>query len=199
MIYDNLNQDPNGLRNVGLAAGAWLVLSHGYALWKGEAVREWLKKFPFHLGWGRGLLIVSAIWAWFLFKGLDIGIVAIPAMDMGEYFNLRPTIMTLIPIAAVLVGMFCEEFLSVRALGCFTLLAAVVPLDAAFLRVPLSRLLLVTPTYVALIAALFWIGMPYTLRDQITWATASAKRWNALCGVGVACGIAILACALTCW
>ncbi len=196
MIYDTLNQNPDGLRNVGVVIGAGLVLAHGWALWQGDAARGWLRRFPFNVVLGRVLLGLAAFWAWALFKGIDWGILSIPRMDMGEYYTLRPKIMFLIPVTAVLVAWFSEEFLSVRALGCLLLLAAAIPLDAAFLHQPVSRLLLVAPAYVAVVAALFWIGMPYLLRDQIDWATANTRRWNLLCGAGLAYWLAVLACAI---
>ena len=145
---------------------------------------------------GRVLLDLATFLAWALIKVIDWGILSIPRMDRGEYYPLRPKIMFLLPGTAVLVAWFCEEFLSVRALGCLLLLAAAIPLDAAFLHEPVSRLLLVAPAYVAVVAALFWIGMPYLLRDQIDWATANTRRWNLLCGAGLAYWLAVLACAI---
>ncbi len=199
MIYDTLNQSPTGLRTIGLTVGAWLVISHGYALWKSGQTQAWLQKLPFNSRFGQITIGFAAFWAFFLFKGLHIGPVEIPRMDMGEFFNIRPFIMAAIPLTAFLVILYCDEFLAARALGTLLLLAAAVPLDAAFQREPTSRLLLVFLAYAAIVKGLFWIGMPYLLRDQIKWASASAARWKALCLGGLAYGVAILAFALTSW
>ena len=199
VIYDTLNQSPTGLRTIGMAVGALLVLSHGLALVQGGRTRAWLKQLPFNAIFGRVVMVIAAIWAFFLFKGVNLGFIEIPRMDMGEFFHLRPILMILVPITAFLVITFCEEFLSARALGCLMLLVAAVPLDAAFLHEPQSRLLLAALAYVWITVGLFWIGMPYLLRDQVNWATASTKRWGVLCVAGIAYGTAILACALMWW
>ena len=199
MIYDTLNQSPTGLRTVGIAVGALLVLAHGFALVRAEPTRAWLKQLPFNVILGRVIIVLAALWAFFLFKGLNLGGIEILRMDMGEFFHLRPILMILVPLTAFLVITFCEEFLAARALGCLMLLVAAVPLDAAFLREPQSRLLLAALAYVWITVGLFWIGMPYLLRDQVNWATASTKRWGALCMAGIGYGAAILACAMIWW
>lgn len=199
MIYDALNQSPTGLRSTGIAVGTWLLASHVFALWQADRVMAWLKAFPFNKPAGIGLIALAGIWSLALFQGLDLGPLEIPRMDMGEFYTLRPKLMLLVPVATVLVALYCQEFLAVRALGCVLLLAAAIPLDAAFLKEPASRLLLVALAYGALTLSLFWIGMPYLLRDQANWATASKTRWSALCAAGIVYGAAILACALAWW
>jgi len=166
VIYDALNQSPTGLRTTGMVFGTVLVLGHALALWKGEAARKWLKTFPFNLLAGRILLAVGTLWALGLFSGY-LGFLGIPRMDMGEFYHLRGIFQILTLASAVLVGVYCTEFLAVRALGCVMLLASAVLLDAAFLHEPISRLLLVIYAYAAILKALFWIGMPYLMRDQI--------------------------------
>jgi len=84
----------------------------------------------------------------------------------------------------------------VRAIGFFLILAACPVLDAAFLEPPVTRLLLVALAYVWIVKGMFWVGMPYLMRDQIAWATASPERWKALTLAGVGYGAAVLVCAL---
>jgi hypothetical protein len=72
------------------------------------------------------------------------------------------------------------------------LLAAEPLLEAAWLRPEVSRLLLVTLVYVWITFALFWIGMPYTLRDQIDWVLRVPARWKIGCFAGIAYGAALL-------
>lgn len=199
MIYDTLNQSPTGLRTVGIAVGLWLVASHTLAILKGESVRAWLRNLPFATVFGRAILVLAGFWAFFLFQGADFGFLRIPKMDLGEFYHLRPFLMIPVPVTVFLVIVYCEEFLAARALGCLLLLAAAVPLDAAFLKEPTSRLLLVGLSYAAILKGLFWVGMPYLLRDQVNWATASAARWKLLCAGGIAYGAAILVCAILWW
>ena len=39
-----------------------------------------------------------------------------------------------------------------------------------------------------IVAAMFWVGMPFTMRNQITWVTASEKRWRGAAFAGIAYG-----------
>jgi hypothetical protein len=93
--------------------------------------------------------------------------------------------------------MHVEEFLAVRALGMLLLLAAEPLIEAAFLKPQTSRLLLVVLAYAWVLAGLFWVGMPYLLRDQMAWITRTAARWRAACVAGLAWGVALLICSLT--
>jgi len=102
-----------------------------------------------------------------------------------------------VPIGFVLTLMFVDEFLAVRALGMFTLLAAEPMLSSAFLRPEIARLLLVAFAYVWLTLGLFWVGMPYLLRDQISWVTRTGTRFRAAALAGTVYGLALLVCAIT--
>ena len=77
------------------------------------------------------------------------------------------------------------------------LLAAEPLLESAFLRPELSRLFLVSLVYVWIGFALFWVGMPYTLRDHVGWLMASEKRWRAAAFAGLAYGALLLILPLT--
>ena len=63
-----------------------------------------------------------------------------------------------------------DEFLAVRALGILFLLGAEPLLDAAFFRMEPSRLLVTVFAYLLIVVGLFWVTMPYLLRDQINWS-----------------------------
>jgi hypothetical protein len=116
-------------------------------------------------------------------------------MEMGEFSNFRRPLLVILPVGFVLVLRFVDEFLAVRALGILCLLAAEPLLDAAFLRPETSRVLVTTLAYLMIVAGLFWVTMPYLLRDQISWSTRYAGRWQLLSGLGFVFGAAILVCA----
>jgi len=180
MIY-NLD-----LRLAGIVIGIALLISHGVALLHGNTVRGWLRAFPRSKMTGSVLLSIAAIWAFWL----------VTTMDLGEFSNYRMHLMILVPVAFVLTLKFVDEFLSVRALGILALLLAEPILEAAFLHPETSRLLLVVLAYVWIVLGMFWVGMPYLMRDQITWVLKSNGRWMALCAAGVVYGAATLFCAL---
>lgn len=76
------------------------------------------------------------------------------------------------------------------------LLAASPVLHAAFLQPQISRLLLPILAYVWIIVGMFFVGMPYLMRDWITWATKTAGRWKLASLAGAAYGIVLLVVAL---
>jgi hypothetical protein len=61
----------------------------------------------------------------------------------------------------------------------------------------MSRLLVVVYAYAGIVLGLFWIGMPYVLRDQIEWVLKSLTRWRVVALGGIVYGIALLVCAVT--
>jgi len=97
-----------------------------------------------------------------------------------------------LPIVYVLALRFVDEFLAVRALGILCLLAAEPLLDAAFLRHETSRLLVTVFAYVLIVAGLFWVAIPYVLRNQINWSTRSVFRWRFLHALAFIYGCVIL-------
>lgn len=181
MVYPFLS-----LRAVALIVGVLLIALHGLAIAQSHSVRPWLKNLPRSMSAGTVLLALDALWAFLL----------IYFMDLGEFSHLRKPLLILIPIAAVLTYKFVDEFLAVRALGILLLLAAEPLLEAAFLRPETSRLLLVSLAYAWAVLGMFWVGMPYLLRDQIEWVGKTETRWKIACGAGLFYGVVMCATAL---
>jgi len=163
--------------------GLVLLAAHAFAWFKGRGLQAWLREFPRNREAGVVLTIVAGAWFFFLVKH----------MDLGDFDTWRPVVLVGTPIAAALAIAFIPDFLAVRALGTCALLAAEPLLESAFLRDEVLRLPLVVLVYVWLLFGMFWVGMPYTLRDQIDWVTASEKRWRAATFAGLAYGALILA------
>lgn len=181
MIY------PLKLETALLIVGLLLLAAGAVALWKSAAAQAWLRAFPRSKNWGVLLVTVAAAW----FFGL------VWVMDLGEFTNWRQTVLILTPVAWLLSMKFMDEFLAARALGMVALLAAEPLLEAAFLRPEQSRLFLVSLVYLVVCFAMFWVGMPYTLRDQIGWLTAGPKRWRAVALAGLVYGAWLLALPMT--
>lgn len=181
MIY------PLKLETAVVITGLLLVIAHAIALWQPTAVQDWLRKFPRSKTMGVVLLTVASVWAWLLVRYIDL----------GEFTSWKPRLLLLIPVAYVLTLKFVDEFLAVRALGMVALLAAEPLLEAAFLRPEASRLFLVVLAYAWIVFAMFWIGMPYVLRDQIGWLLHSPARWRAAVWAGLAYGVILLSSRLT--
>lgn len=183
MIY------PLDLKQAGLAAGALLVIGHLWALARPSLTRQWLASFPRSQTMGVVLMVAAGVWSFLLVRTLDL----------GEFAGLRMALLFGIAAGTVLATIYMQEFLAVRALGMLLLLAAEPILEAAFLRPEISRLLLVVLAYAWIFAGLFWVGMPYLLRDQIAWVLAKPWRWRLVAGAGLAYGLAVLICAFLFW
>lgn len=166
------------LKSVMLLVGFILIAAHLVALVRGKTTQDWLKSFPRNKPAGVILTAILAAWFFWLVK----------VSDLGEFSSWRNLVLYLTPLSAVLAMFFMQEFLAVRALGGLALMAAEPLLESAFLQDSPARLLLVVLTYVWIIAGMFWVGMPYTLRDQITWVSASEQRWRAATFAGLAYG-----------
>jgi hypothetical protein len=175
------------LRIAGQIAGISLVLIGLPGLLKAAPVQNWMKSLPRSRVAGVALLTVVLLWSFWL----------LATMEMGEFSSFRRPLLLALPIGYLLVIRFVDEFLAVRSLGIVCLLAAEPLLEAAFFRYETSRLLVTVLAYLLIIAGLFWVTMPYLLRDQINWSARSVIRWRSIHVCTVAYGIALLACAFT--
>lgn len=171
------------LHTVGLIAGASLILLAllGFVL----PARNYLPRFPRSRRAGATLLTVDLVWSFWL----------LATMEMGEFSHFRRPLLIALPVGYFLVLAFVDEFLAVRALGIFCLLAADPLLEAAFLRPEMSRLLVVVLAYLMILAGLFWVTLPYLLRNQIVWSTRHSGLWRVVAGAALVFGLAIVTCA----
>ena len=180
MIYDFT------LRTVGLVVGIGLLATHVLALVMPDKITAWLKIFPRSRPAGLFLCSFAALWAFWLAA----------TMDLGEFTPQRTLICGVVLAGAIMVPMFAEEFLAVRALGILALLAAEPLLGSAFLRPEQSRLVLVVLAYLWAIAGLLMVGAPYLLRDAIDWLTGTRWRYLLVAGAGAVYGLALIAVSL---
>jgi hypothetical protein len=162
--------------------GLLLLVGHLLAFAKATAVQEMLRQFPRSLFAGFVLFTLAAVW----FTGL------VAFTDLGEFSSMRPKFLFFAVIASVLTLRFVREFLAVRALGMLLLLVAEPLLESAWMRPEVSRLWLVSLVYGWIIAGLFFIGMPYLLRDAIALVTANQWRWKTASVAGIAYGFLLL-------
>jgi hypothetical protein len=170
------------LQSVGLIVGMALIVVHAFALIRQPDVIPWLKNFPRSKFWGITLCTLSAVWAFWMAA----------TMDLGEFSPNRTLICGVILAGAVMVPLFADEFLAVRAVGIIALLAAEPLLEAAFLRPEQSRLLLVVLAYAWATGGLILVGAPYVLRDLINWATAKSLRYRAFALAGLGYGVTLV-------
>ncbi|MEY2558793.1 MAG: hypothetical protein QOE34_2218 [Verrucomicrobiota bacterium] len=175
------------LQAAGFIAGLFLLLVGVPGLIKPDQSRGFARRLPRSRATGVAFLTVDFFWTfWLLYT-----------MEMGEFSSFRRPLLIFLPIGFFLVLKFVDEFLTVRALGIFFLLAAEPLLDAAFFRNEASRLLVTVFAYLLIVAGLFWVTMPYLLRDQINWSARTTARWRLTHALALLYGAVILACAVT--
>jgi multisubunit Na+/H+ antiporter MnhG subunit len=174
------------LHTVGMIAGAFLILVGLIGLVKPDFANV-VRQFPRSRVAGIVLLTICLAWTFWL----------LATIQMGEFASFRRPLLIALPIGYVLVLRFVDEFLAVRALGILCLLAAEPLLSAAFLRYETSRLLVTVFAYLLIVAGLFWVAIPYVLRDQINWIARSVFRWRCLHALILVYGGLILGVALT--
>lgn len=177
------------LQTAGLVTGAVLLVAHFMVLRHAGESRRWLKQFPRSRAMGTLLIALATIWSFLLIWGIDL----------GEFARLRNVMLGAIVAGAILAWIYVEEFLAVRAIGMLALLAAEPLLEAAFMRHETTRLLLVLLAYVWIINGLFWVGMPWLMRDQIGWLTAKTPRYRVAAWVGLLYSVALIVCAVFLW
>ena len=175
------------LQTAGCVAGLFLSILGLWGLIRPDASQAAARSLPRSRVAGFVLFTIAFFWAFWL----------LATMEMGEFSSFRKPLLFIVPVGFLLVLRFVDEFLSVRALGILFLLAAEPLLDAAFFRSERSRLLVTVFAYLLIVAGLFWVTMPYLLRDQINWSARSNGRWRVAHGLAFLYGAAILACAVT--
>jgi hypothetical protein len=181
MIY-NLS-----LQTAGFIAGIFLLLFGLSGLIKPGASQAFARSLPRSRVAGFVLLTLAFFWSFWL----------LATMEMGEFSGFRKPLLIIMPIGFLLVLRFVDEFLAARALGILFLLAAEPLLSAAFFRNEGSRLLVTVFAYLLIVVGLFWVTMPYLLRDQINWSARTNGRWRLTHAIALLYGAAILACAVT--
>ena len=177
------------LQTAGYVVGAALLAVHLVALVRTGDCQRWMKEFPRSRTAGTVLIVIAGIWSFLLIRH----------MDLGEFAKLRTMMLGAVVAGVFLAWRYMEEFLAVRALGMLALLLAEPVLEAAFLRPEPTRLLLVVLAYAWIILGMFWVGIPWVLRDQIAWLTAQARRFQLASFGGIIYGLAVLLCAALFW
>jgi hypothetical protein len=184
-VYDALYYDLS-LKTVGLGIGLLLIAAHLFFLIRSEPAKAWLKALPRNGRFGTVILAIDFAWCFLVWS----------EMDLGEFYTMEKTVQVILVFGFLGFGYYVREFLAVRALGLFLILLACPVLDAAFLQPPLTRLLLVFLAYAWIIKGMFYVGMPYLMRDGIDWVLAKPSRWKMGAIAGLAYGVAVLVCAL---
>ncbi len=122
--------------------------------------------------------------AWFIYQLSQLG-----EADFGQ---IKVYLMAIFGLAGILAFFYLNDFLSVRGVCVLALLLARQFLDSAFLQEPVSRLVLVTQTYIWIVIALYLGAIPYRLRDFFNYIYQQPKRAKILGYIFGVCSLSLI-------
>lgn len=190
-LYETLSLAPTGF-----SMGMVLMLLSLYVLLFPERFRQQLCTVHSKSSAGTVLLGIDMLWVALLLFKADWNPLCMP---LFEFEFSRGILLLLCPIIWFVMSSMAKEQLFARALGMFLLLMAIVPMSAAFLQDPATRILIPLWWYPVLTVAMFWVGKPYLFRD---WMARLVKHPALISGIAVfnfIYGLAICTCAGLFW
>ena len=125
---------------------------------------------------------------WFLYQLSQLG-----EADFGQ---IKGILMAVFGTAGFLAFFYLNDFLSVRGVCVLILLLGRVFLDSAFMQEPVSRLNLVTQTYIWVVIAIYLGAVPYRLRDFFCYIYADKIRAKILGWIFCACAMSLVICSI---
>lgn len=184
------------LSSAGIVMGALLLVLHVLALTKPQATKAMLNGLSTNEKAARGLLTLDFVWLFLLILDAEWNPLC---MNLYDFNGIRSILLIVCPVVWFVLYSRGKDLLFPRALGFFLLLACIVPMTAAFLKEPVSRLLIPCWCYPVLTVAMFWVGKPYLFRDWMEKYTASPRLYTISNAIGAVWGAAILLCAVCFW
>ncbi len=184
------------LSSAGIILGLILMLTHAYAWFSPESTRKLLRELPHSTLLGQITLGVATLW--FMLLMLDAPWNPL-TIDLFSFEAMRGILLIAAPVTWFVLSSMVKENLFARALGFLILLAVCVPLTAAFLKEPVTRLLIPLWCYPVLTVAMFWVAKPYLMRDMVNWICDRPTLLRIGAIAGSLYGAAMLLCALLFW
>lgn len=184
------------LSQVGLVMGILLLIIHAIALFRPAASRSWLTQAHDATILGQATLGIAFAWIMLLFLKQDWNPLAI---ELYEFEGVRKILLIACPIIWFVLSSMVKENLFPRALGLLLLLAVCVPLSAAYLQDPITRLLIPIWCYPVLTIAMFWVAKPYLFRDWMAWLCSKPALFTLASLAGLIYAAAITTCACLYW
>lgn len=180
----------------GIVMGCMLLLLHLSALVKPAACRKRLAELALSEPAAQVLLTVDFAWVFLLLYDAAWNPLR---MNLFDFEGARGVMLILCPLIWFVLVAMVKENLFGRALGMFLLLLVMVPLSAAFLKDPVTRLLIPIWCYPVLTIAMFWVAKPYLFRDWTAALASRPKLFTLLNAVGAAYAFVLLLCAVLFW
>lgn len=197
MIEDSIHlYEKLPLQGTGLVMGIVLLVLHLVAVLKPAQTMAMLGKIHDNAQAGKMLLGFDTVWVALLLLKADWNPLCMP---LFEFEAARPMLLILCPVIWYILSTKGKELLFPRALGLFLLLTAIVPMSAAFLKEPMTRILIPLWWYPVLTIAMFWVAKPYLFRDEMAWLTKHPALFRGTAVFGAVYGAVLILCALLFW
>lgn len=197
MIEDSIHlYEKLPLQGTGLVMGIVLLVLLLVAVLKPAQTMAMLEKIHDNAQAGKMLLGFDTVWVALLLLKADWNPLCMP---LFEFEAARPMLLILCPVIWYILSTKGKELLFPRALGLFLLLTAIVPMSAAFLKEPMTRILIPLWWYPVLTIAMFWVAKPYLFRDEMAWLAKHPRLFRGTAVFGAVYGAAIILCALLFW
>lgn len=147
-----------------------------------STINAWLVAFP------------RNVWAGRVLAAVDIALIAQLLLSEGFAWvdARRPLVFIAAPAAFVILVIFMDEFLSVRALGGLFLLIPFWILKAAFMHPAPGKLLMTCFAYLLVVAGMVLVWSPYLFRRFVKRANAGEHIGYAIGLVGASLGVAMI-------
>lgn len=169
------------LAAISLVLGALILAGHLLLGLAPKKAGVFLAGFPRDIWAGRLLAALAVAWvAWLVWRA-----------DIAWLERYRLLACALSPVAYVLIIMFVDDLLAVRALGGLFLLIPALILDAAFVIPAPSRLVMTGFAYLLAVLGMVLVWSPYLFRKMVApWAgRPGVCRWvgaaGSLLGLGM--------------
>lgn len=150
------------------------------------AAKVW-RALPRSVWPGRLLAAVCIVWA-----ALWLCI-----MPLGPLSIIRDLLWLLVPLAIASVCIFTPELLTCRAIGGLLVLVPTPMLSAAAWHPSPFRYVVTVYAYAMIVTGMYYIALPWLLRDHITWSFAKPIRSRSIAGIALALGILLVVLAFT--
>lgn len=181
---------------VGVCMGLALVLGHLAALVWPRQVQGLAAAACASVRLGQVLLVFDFLWIVLLLWNSPENPLR---MDLFDFNFVRKYLLLACPVVCAVLCTQSKQNLFGRAAGLFLLLLAEVPLTAAYLKEPESRILIPLWWYPVVTVAILWVPMPYLLRDWVSWLGRHLGTMRVLALAGLLYGAVLLACAILYW
>ena len=177
-----LKPGPEVFPQIALATGILTLLPALLALAAPARAEKIIKAFPRSVWPGRIIIAVCIVWTM-------LWLVVMPFQFLAV---LHPYLWILTPLAIWAVCFHIPELLSCRAFGCLIAMLPTVMLSSAQWHPSPWRYAMITYAYALAVFGMFYIGLPYLMRDHIAWAYASRMRARAVATAFAVIGFAVI-------